>query len=74
MDKLEAKSIDIMQVYDTIKKNNMSFPGGTYNIGNIQNKISIDGNLNSIEKIKKLIISTYNNSPIYLEDIANIYR
>lgn len=70
---LEARNIDILQVYDVLKKNNVSFP--IWSIDNSSDEktfIEVSSNLSTIEKLKKLVIADYNWNEIFLEDVANI--
>jgi len=71
---LEAKNIDMLQVIDVIKKNNIQFPWGNINFAENQASISINGNLNTVAKVKKLLLSRYAGNPVYLEDVANISK
>jgi len=72
--KLEAKNIDIMQVYESLQKNNISFPGGDFKVNNLLWQISVEWSLNSIEKVKKLVVTYYKDSPVYIEDVATVYK
>ena len=74
LQKLEAKNVDIMQVYQTLQKNNISFPWWDTIVDNRNSEISVDWNLNDIDKVKKLIISYVNNVPIYIDDVATVYK
>nr|MDD3720575.1 efflux RND transporter permease subunit [Candidatus Gracilibacteria bacterium] len=70
---LEARNIDILQVYDVLKKNNVSFPIGSIdNSSDEKTFIEVSSNLSTIEKLKKLVIADYNGNEIFLEDVANI--
>ena len=74
LDKLEAKHIDIMQVWQALKKNNIVFPW--WEIRNDKEKeiLQVDWNLNDINKVANLIVWYYNGSPVYLKDVALIYK
>ena len=70
---IKAKNVDIMQVYQALKKNNLSLP--EWNI--IQknwDKIFVETNwkIKNKEQLKKLIIWNFNWDVVYLEDIAKI--
>jgi multidrug efflux pump subunit AcrB len=70
---IEAKNVDIMQVYQALKKNNLSLP--VWNIiWKNKEKIFVETNwkINNKEELKKLIIWNFNWNIVYLEDIANI--
>jgi len=73
LNKLEANNIDILQVHKILQQNNANSPGGDFKIDKLLWQINIEWSLNTIDKIKKLII-TNNWKYIYLEDIATIYK
>ncbi len=70
--KLEELSIDINQVYSVIKANNIDSPVWNLNISGEKSIVSVSWNLDSIEKLKKLIIAKNEESIITLWDLANI--
>jgi len=70
---LQWKNIDIMQVYQAIKNNNVVFPWWEYKLNYVENSITIDGNLADIDKLKKLIVWYYNWKPVYLQEVAKIF-
>ena len=74
INKLNGKNIDIMQIYQAIKKNNLTFPWWEIKLDKIEWNITVDANLDSIGKLKKLIVWNYNWQPIYLEEVASIFR
>jgi len=73
LQKLEAKWIDLIQIYNLLQQNNISFPGGDFKMWEHLGQINIEWSLNSIEKVQKLLVWNSNETPIYLEDVANIY-
>ncbi len=74
LDKLKAKNIDIMQVYQAIKKNNVVFPWWELKLNKTQSTITVNGNLADVDKLKKLIVWVYNNKPVYLQEVAYIFK
>ena len=70
---IEAKNIDIMQVYDSLNKNNLSMPAWNIKTSELNN-IFIESHwkVDNIDDLKKLIVANYNWNIIYLEDVANI--
>ncbi len=74
IDKLKAKNIDIMQVYKVLQDNNVVFPWGDIKIWKTSSSITIDGNLNDIDKIKNLIIYDFDWKPVKIEDVALVYK
>lgn len=72
LDKLEALNTDIMEVYNILKKNNLSLPNGNFNNENWERIfLETSGKLNTIEELKKLIISNKDAKVVYLWDVAN---
>jgi len=73
LEDIEAKNIDIIQVYDVLKKNNISLPLWDINNKNWE-KISLNlrWKLEDKNKLENLIIGNYNNKYVYLKDIAEI--
>ncbi len=71
LEKIEALNTDIMQVYETLKKNNLSLPNWNFHLENGERVfLETSGKLNSIEELKKLVISNIWWKIIYLWDIA----
>ena len=74
LDKLKAKNIDIMQVYQAIKANNIVFPGWELKLNKTESTITLDWNLADLDKLKKLIVWNYNWKPVYLQEVASIFK
>lgn len=67
--------VNINQVYQILQKQNTVLPAGDVKIGN--NRVVIDptDSINSVDSIKKLLVSTGDDGKlIYLEDIAKVWR
>jgi len=72
-EKLSAQGLNIQDIENVIKANNLSIPAGT-----IENKsqyipVDISGNLN-LQTLKKLQVNSSSDNPLYLEDIAEIFE
>lgn len=74
MDKLKAKHIDIMQVYNAIEKDNLVFPWWDLKLDKTSSSIIINWNINSIEKLNKLIVWNYRWKSVYLQEVATIFK
>ncbi|MDD3302786.1 MAG: efflux RND transporter permease subunit [Candidatus Gracilibacteria bacterium] len=72
LDKLKAKNVDLLQVYEALKKNDISIPVGNIKNNNENTQIEIKSSYNNAEKLKKLIVSDINGNTIFLDEIANI--
>jgi len=70
---IEAKNVDIMQVYNALQKNNLSLPSWDITQKN-WTRIFVETNwkIRDREELKKLIIWNYDWNIVYLEDIAEI--
>ncbi len=73
-DKLEAKNIDTINVYQAIQKNNNVSPWWNFVIDQINNPITIDANLNDVDRISNIVVGYYSGSAVYLNDVATIYQ
>jgi len=71
--KIEAKNTDIMQVYNILKKDNLSLPAWNINLSSWE-RIFLQTNwkIDDIKKLKKIVISKIWESTLYLWDIAEI--
>ena len=74
LNKLKAKHIDIMQVYQAIKENNLNFPAGELKLNKVEWTITVDGNMWNLDKLKKLVVWNYNGKPVYLQEVAYIFK
>lgn len=72
IDKLQAKNIDLIQIVDAIKKNNISLNWWDLNVDDRIFEISLNWVIDNIEKFKKLLISFDNWIWVYLDELATI--
>lgn len=71
-DKLKAMGLSIVDVYDALQANN-SNTGGAYIEKNHQaNFIRGEGLARSLEDIENIVVTTVNNLPIRIKDIASV--
>ncbi len=69
---LEAKHVDIFQIYQTLQNNNINFPWGYFKVEQHVGSISFVWRLDTIQKVKKLVITQHKNNPVYIEDVAQV--
>lgn len=69
---IETQWVDIMQVYQTINKNNVRSPGGKYRSEWTLHTLTIDGTIQKLEDIENLMVTNINETPIYIKDIATV--
>lgn len=70
--KAKAFNISLEQVRQALISTNVSVPLGSKVNHNLQSLIFFSGNIGSAEEVEKLIISTYQQRPVYLSEVANI--
>lgn len=72
LEKIESLHTDIMEVYQVLKNNDLSLPNGNFHLSNWERVfLETSWKLNTIEALKKLIISNRNGNIVYLWDIAS---
>lgn len=72
LDKIESTNTDILQIYDTLKKNDIDLPNWDFRLKTWERVfLEVSWKNNNIDTLKKLIISNNNWKIIYLEDVAN---
>jgi multidrug efflux pump subunit AcrB len=67
--------LSIEKLYDILKQQNSVVFAGNVDIGNQRLSIDPSGDIDSVESIKNLLVSSESDGKIiYLKDIANVYR
>ena len=69
---LAARNLDPMTLVPALQQANRQSISGNLIRNNQEIVIETDGFLRDVEDLKKVVIGTNGNSPIYLEDVANI--
>lgn len=70
--KLEAYGLSVEQIGAIIAQENINTSGGTLDIGNHTYNIKADGEFNSSDDLKTILISNMGGQEVYLRDIAEI--
>ena len=70
--KLEAYGLTVEQIGGIIAQENINVSGGTIDIGNHTYNIKADGEFNSSDELKSILISNLGGQEVYLRDIAEI--
>jgi multidrug efflux pump subunit AcrB len=70
--KLHALGLSLEQVQQAINTASLNIPGGHVNAGNRRFSVLTSGDFSSLKEIENTIISSVDNKPIYLRNIANI--
>lgn len=72
LEKIQSLHTDIMEVYQVLKNNDLSLPNGNFHLNNWERVfLETSWKLNTIEALKKLIISNRSGKMVYLWDIAS---
>lgn len=65
-------NISLSQIINAIKSNNINLPIGDIEIDNLEYNIRAQGKYVNPENLGDIVVATYQNSPIYLREIAQI--
>lgn len=70
--KLHALGLSLEQVQQAINSASLNIPGGHVHAGNRRFSVLTSGDFESLEEIKRTVISSVNGKPIYLRNIATV--
>lgn len=70
--KMEAYGLSVEQIGGIIAQENINTSGGTLDIGNHTYNLKADGEFNSSDDLKTILISNLGGQEVYLRDIAEI--
>jgi len=70
--KLAQFNISLGQIISSISSNNFNLPAGDIEIDGFRYNVRIKGKINQALDLNSIVVATYNNSPVYLQDIAEI--
>ncbi len=70
--KLSTYNLSLNQVVNSIGNTNFNLPAGVIEIDEYRYRVRIKGKITQASDLNTLVIATYNNSPVFLEDIATI--
>ncbi len=71
--KIEAKHVDIMQVLNTLKSDNISSPVWNINLKSWDKVlVNVEWKSNNLKDLENTVIWNFNNNLVYLKDIAEI--
>lgn len=72
INEIAAKNISILNIYQLLQYNNISFPAGTVVYQGEHLNVRTQGQFNSLEEIRSMVIGYADNSFIRLSDVAEI--
>jgi len=70
--KLEAYHLSVEQIGGVLAANNLNLPSGSLEMGKSDLQLRVQGEFENSDVIKNIIISNFNNRPVYLKDVATI--
>ncbi len=72
LDRLQFYGLEIQDVIDAIRDENVNIPGGSIDVGPMQYLVRVAGEFDDPMIIQDLVISTEDGRPIYIRDIADV--
>jgi multidrug efflux pump subunit AcrB len=70
--KMDIARISTGDIQGAISRENIIISGGEIPMNNMKRGIKVDGEFESIDEIKNIIVQTASGDPVYLKDIATI--
>ncbi len=70
--KLTAFNLSLNQVIGAINSNNFNLPAGVIEIDEFRYNVRIKGKINQASDLNNIVIATYQDSPVFLKDLAEI--
>ena len=72
LDRLQFYGLEIQDVIDAIRDENVNIPGGAIDVGSLQYLVRVAGEFEDPMIIKDLVVATEDGRPIYVRDIAEV--
>ena len=70
--RLKAYQTSSLQIMQTLQQANFILPSGAYSAGNEEFLVQTGGFLADLQEVGSVVISIYNDSPVYLRDVARL--
>src|SRR5258706_2211531 len=70
--KMQAAGLSMYDIYNAVKSENATIPGGTVNMNGVRRSLSVTGEFKSPELIGNIVINSIEGKPVYLKDIAEV--
>ncbi len=70
--KLEANELSFMDIQMAVSEENVTMSGGEILLGETRRSLRIEGEFESVDEIRNIIISTENDKPVYLKNVAEV--
>ncbi len=72
LSRLQFYSIEIQDVIDAIRDENVNIPGGSIDVGQYKYLVRVDGEFDDPAVIEDLVVSAEDGRPIYVRDVATV--
>ena len=72
LDRLQFYGLEIQDVIDVIRDENVNIPGGSIDVGPMQYLVRVAGEFDDPMIIQDLVVTTEDDRPIYVRDIADV--
>jgi HAE1 family hydrophobic/amphiphilic exporter-1 len=70
--KLSTYNLSLSQIVGSVKNTNFNLPAGVIEIDEYRYGVRIKGKITQASDLNTIVVATYNNSPVFLEDVATI--
>ncbi|MBW2731128.1 MAG: efflux RND transporter permease subunit [Deltaproteobacteria bacterium] len=70
--RLEARHITVFEVMQALGAQNIEFPGGRLNVGNLEFVVKTRGEVHSAKELSEIIITSAGGSPLRIGDVARV--
>jgi len=71
-ERLRSMNLSLLEVYEVLQKNNSVTGGGYIEKGGESFFIRGEGQVESLEDIRNIVVTTRNGNPVYIRDIAEV--
>ncbi len=70
--RLEAYNLTVEQIGSVISAENRNIPGGSFDVGSNTYSLRVQGEFDSSDQMRDIVVGAYNGKTIYLKDVARV--
>ncbi len=70
--KMQSSRLTMFDIYNAVKNENATIPGGTVSMDGVRRSINVSGEFKSAQQIGDIIINSIDGKPVYLKDVAEV--
>ena len=70
--RLEAYNMTVEQIGNIIAAENRNIPGGSFDVGSNTYALRVQGEFDSSDQMRDIVVGAYNGKTIYLKDVARV--